>query len=68
MKPDDIILKALFLEGGKHILVCATVRKCVMVDYSVDDSSSDRVIMSGFDYVGDVFLIKNKSFFGITHS
>jgi hypothetical protein len=59
MNPDDILLKALFLEEGKYVLACATMRKCSIVDYTTDQNLNDRVILNGFEYIGDVFLVKN---------
>jgi hypothetical protein len=67
MSPDDTIFKALFLQEGRYVLVCATTRKCTIVDYTVDNNINDRLIINGFSKIGDVFLITDKKFFGITN-
>lgn len=66
LSPEDILMKALFITEGKYVVACATKIKCLVVDFTVQEGSRDRLIVNGFEIIGDLFVIANQSFFGVT--
>jgi hypothetical protein len=64
-KMDEELLRVIFFDKSKYVVVCAETRKCIVA--SCDKlNTQNRVIDVGFDKIEDVFVLPFK-FFGVTH-
>ena len=55
-RSDERILRGQFLDEINFAVVCAMSKKCVVADFR-EESKGNRVVMVGFDVIGDIFMI-----------